>query len=258
MRAIVIFLSAGFFFSANARAQQKPNAKKQSETQERARALIQSAYQYQNKLSDSSITIDQALRNWSATARNSDVRKDDDALAIAFGCEAILMIQKNDSHSADSLFRRSIPLFRKKSSKESIIVAYAEFERSQKYNSAAIAAYDEIVHTMDSVPELWNIDYYRLSGYAPYAYAIDASFGVAQIAATDTAHRAKAIALLRDTYRRHPYDAIGVIDVVALHWLGELTAEDYRFKIDLICSRKPELRKAADLFEKKFAELGKL
>ncbi len=220
----------------------------------KGRSIVQAAVAYQSKLQDSTVTLDDVLHNWDVTARDPEVRKDQDALAIAYGCEALIEVQKGRSHSADSLFRKALPLFRFKSSKESILVAYAEFERGLKNNADAMRAYDEIVHTMDSVGTLWDIEYYRLSGYAPYAYAIDASFGMAQIAASDPKQKQKAIELLQNTFDRHPNDALGMMTIVALHRLGAMDDEAYKFQVDLLCSRKPELRDVNELFEKKFSE----
>jgi tetratricopeptide (TPR) repeat protein len=220
----------------------------------KGRAIVQAAVAYQSKLQDSTVTLEDVLQHWRVTARDPEVRKDQDALAIAYGCEALIEIQKGESHKADSLFRKALPLFRFKSSKESILVAYAEFERGVKNNADAMRAYDEIVHTMDSVGALWDIEYYRLSGYAPYAYAIDASFGMAQIAVTDQKQKKKAIELLQNTFDRHPNDALGMMTIVALHRLGAMDDEAYKFQVDLLCSRKPELRNVNDLFEKKFKE----
>lgn len=220
----------------------------------KGRALVEAAYAFQDKLADSTETLDDVIQNWSVTARNPDVREDPDALAIAFGCEGMLEIQAGNNHAADSLLRKSLPLFRRKSSKEPVLVAYAEFERGRKNYSAAMGAYDEIVHTMDSVGALWDIPFYRQSGYAPYAYAIDASFGMEQIAATDTTEKKEAIALLHYTLGRHPNDALGMMALVAMHRLGVMDNEEYKFRVDLLCSRKPELRSVNDLFEKKFTE----
>jgi hypothetical protein len=223
----------------------------------KGREIVRSAFAYQNKLQDSTATLDDVIQNWGTTARNSEVRKDQDALAIAYGSEGELEIQKGETHKADSLLRKALPLFKFRSSKAPVLVVYAEFERSIKSNAAAMGAYDEIVHTMDSVGALWDIQYYRLSGYAPYAYAIDACFGMEQIASKDPKEKKKAIELLQNTLDRHPEDALGLIAIVALHRLGALDDEAYKFKVDLLCSRKPDLRKTSDLFERKFTEASK-
>ena len=197
------------------------------------------------------------LRTWSAAASNPEVRKDRDALAIAYGSEGILEIQNGEKHKADSLLRKSLPLFQYRWSKAPVLVAYAEFERGIKSYAAAMGAYDEIVHTMDSIAALWNIQFYRLSGYAPYAYAIDACYGMVQIVKHDAKQKKKAVELIQNTLDRHPDDALGMMAIVALHRLGALDNEDYKFKVDLLCSRKPDLRKANDTFEQKFTEAAK-
>jgi hypothetical protein len=246
MRAITLFIFAVIIPCA---ASAQPQSK--------GRTIVQAAVTYQAKLQDSTATLDEVIHNWSVTANDPEVRKDQDALAIAYGCEAILMIQKRDDHKTDSLFRKSLPLFKFRSSKASVLVMYAEFERGMKKNADAMRAYDEIVNTMDSVPALWNISYYRRSGYAPYAYAIDACFGMEQIAIKDTSQKKKAVELLTTTLDRHPEDALGMMTVVALHRLKAMDKEKYKFQVDLLCSRKPELRDVNALFERKFTEAGK-
>lgn len=218
------------------------------------RIVVDSAFAYQNRLNDSTIALADAIERWRKTAENPSVIKDPDALAIAYGSEGMLEIQNNQPERADSLLRKSLPLFRKRSSKAPVIVMYAEFERSLKNYPASMAAYDEIVHTMDSMPQLWDIQFYRESGYAPYAYAIDAAFGEEQIAEAEPKEKANAVMLLNYTLKKHPNDALGMMALVALHRLGELSNDDYKFKVNNLCANKPELRAVNDTFEKKFAE----
>ncbi len=217
------------------------------------RKIVQQAYTFQNKLLDSTATIDQVIHRWSVTAANPAVRKDPDAQAIAYGCEGLLEIQKGESHKADSLLKKALPLFRLRESKAPILVSYAEFERGIHHNADAMRADEEIVKTMDSIPELDEIPFYHESGYAPYAYAIDASFAMANIAKADTSERKKAIELLTATLKRHPQDALGVMDVTALHELHALSDEEFKFKIEFMCAREPNLRPVADLFQQKFS-----
>jgi tetratricopeptide (TPR) repeat protein len=253
MKSILILFIAAVVLPCMARSQ----AKEPQQEESPGRKIVRSAFAYQNKLQDSTATLDDVIRTWSAAASNPEVRKDKDALALAYGSEGILEIQKGEKHKADSLLRKSLPLFQYRWSKAPILVAYAEFERGLKSDAAAMGAYDEIVHTMDSVAALWNIQFYRLSGYAPYAYAIDACFGMVQIADRDAKEKKKAISLIQNTLDRHPNDALGMMAIVALHRLGTMDDEAYKFQVDLLCSRKPELRKTNDLFERKFNEASK-
>ncbi|HEX5317107.1 MAG TPA: hypothetical protein VFX22_10700 [Candidatus Kapabacteria bacterium] len=247
--ATLIFLSV---FAA-CRPVEAQAGRKESE----GRRIVQEAYAFQNKLLDSTATMDEVIQKWSATAANPAVRKDPDAQAIAYGCEALLEIQKGENKKADSLLKRALPLFRIRESKAPVLVTYAEFERGLHHNAQAMRAYEEIVKTMDSIPGLDDIPFYHASGYAPYAYAVDASFGMAQIAMSDSSERKQAIELLTNTLKLHPDDALGLMDLAALHRLHKISDENYKFKVDLLCSRKPELRKVDDHFEKKFAETGK-
>jgi hypothetical protein len=250
MKSILFLFFAASIIPCAAHSQTKEPQQEES----KGRAIVRSAFAYQNKLQDSTATLDDVLRTWSAAASNPEVRKDKDALAIAYGSEGILEIQKGEKHKADSLLRKAMPLFQYRWSKAPILVAYAEFERGLKSDDAAMGAYDEIVHTMDSVAALWNIQFYRLSGYAPYAYAIDACYGMVQIANRNAKEKKKAISVIQYALDKHPNDALGMMAIVALHRLGALDDEAYKFKVDLLCSRKPELRKTNDLFERKFNE----
>ena len=67
-------------FSVTAHAQKDESASP-------GRKKVEAAYQYQAQLADSTITIDEVIANWRDVAADKDVRKDADALAIAFGSE---------------------------------------------------------------------------------------------------------------------------------------------------------------------------
>ena len=216
------------------------------------RRKVEAAYKFQEKLIDSTATIEEVIGKWSRIARDTDVRKDADALAISYGCEGLLELQQGKKFRADSLLIRAMPLFRLTRSKAYFLVAYAELERQIKHYDRAMRSYEEIVTTMDSMPELWDIQYYRASGYAPYAYAIDASLGIEQIGSMDAEYHKKAVELLSATMDRHPVDALGLMALVALHHLGAIQDVPYKFKLDLLCSRKPELRAVSETFDRKF------
>ncbi len=217
------------------------------------RKKVQVAYEYQAQLADSTITIDEVIANWREVAADRDVKKDVDALAIAFGSEGLLELQKGAKLRADSLLARGVPLFRLKHSKAYFLVAFAELDRELKHYPRSIRSYDEILNSMDSMPELWDIEYYRLSGYAPYAYAINAALGLGRIGKASAEHRKQVTDLLTVSLEHHPSDPVGLMDLVALHYYGAIKKEDYKFKLDLLCSRKPELRKIGERFE---SEIG--
>src|SRR5438876_1350901 len=108
------------------------------------RRKVDAAHKFQEKLADSSATIGQVIRRWSETAADSEVQKDRDALAIAYGSEGILEIQRGQDTRADSILKLAMLKFRKKSSKAYFLVAYAELERDLKHYHGAMTAYAEI------------------------------------------------------------------------------------------------------------------
>src|SRR5438309_516339 len=107
--ALLVPVSAGF-------AQHTP-----SEGQK----LVQAAFTYQQKLLDSTATIAEAIEKWRKTAAHPAVQKEQDLLAIAYGSEGLLEVQRGDKTRGDSLLRKAMPLFRYKHSKASYLVAFA-------------------------------------------------------------------------------------------------------------------------------------
>src|SRR5436190_1662859 len=133
------------------------------------REKVDAAYKFQEKLNDNTATKQEVIDNWSKIAQDSVVRKDPDAWGIAYGCEALLRYQIGQRKEADSVMHRGIGKFRLRKSKAYFLVAFANMDRELKHEHRAMTSYEEILATMDSLPELWDIEYYRLSGYAPFA-----------------------------------------------------------------------------------------
>jgi tetratricopeptide (TPR) repeat protein len=217
------------------------------------RKKVDDGYKFQAKIDDSTATKKEVIANWSKIAQDADVRKDPDAWGIAYGCEALLRYQIGDRKAADSVMHRGIGKFRLRKSKAYFLVAFANMDRELRQYERAMVSYEEIVRTMDSLPELWDIDYYRLSGYAPYAYAIDACLGIARIGMANADYHRQAIELLTDVMDKHSDDALGVMALVSLHQMGAIRDEAYKFKLDLAASRHPDLRAASEKFEKQYA-----
>lgn len=215
------------------------------------RKKVEAAYTYQSRLADSSVTIAQVIEKWRSIAKDPEVRSDKDALAVALGCEGLLEMQRKQPLLADSLLSTALPLFRLRKSKAYFLVAYAELERTLNRNIAAVRAYREIMETLDSVAELDRIDYYRLSGYAPYAYAIDAAYQLAKIAEHDPDQRPAAIAILKRSMKRSHANPLTLMCATALKRIDPDNAPDYEFQINLLCSRKPDDRALADTFAKR-------
>jgi hypothetical protein len=215
------------------------------------RMKVEAAYAYQAKLADSSITIEQAIGKWRLVAKDPEVRSDKDALAVALGCEGLLEIQRSELLSADSLLSTAMPLFRLRKSKAYFLIAYAGLERTLSRNIAATRAYREIIETLDSVPELDRIDFYRLSGYAPYAYGIDAAYQLGKIAESDSADRRQIIGILKAAMKRHSSNPLTLMCASALKRIDGDNEKQYDFQINLVCSRNPDYRALADKFAKR-------
>jgi hypothetical protein len=216
------------------------------------RKKVDDGYKFQAKIDDGSATKQEVIDNWSRIAADSVVHKDPDAWGIAYGCEALLRYQVGQRKQADSVMAKGIGKFRLRKSKAYFLVAFANMDRELKHYNRAMNSYEEIVTTMDSLPELWDIDYYRLSGYAPFAYAIDACLGIAHIGMANADYHRRAVELLTDVMDAHEGQALGVMALVSLHEMGTIKDEAYKFKLDLAASRHPELREAANKFEKEF------
>lgn len=216
------------------------------------RAKVEAGYKFQEKLNDSTATERQVIKNWSRIAQDTDVKRDPDALAIALSCEALERFKIGEKRMSDSIFARGIGKFRLKKSKAYFLVVYADLDRELNHYERAMDSYEEIITTMDSIPELWDIYFYRSSGYAPYAYAIDASLGISKIGMANADYHKRAVELLGDEMARHDGDALGIMALVCLHHLGAIKDESYKFKLDLAASRKPELRDVSETFEKQF------
>jgi hypothetical protein len=214
--------------------------------------LVEDAFAYQRKLMRGLVTLPDAVANWSKTAKDPEVRKDRDALAIAYGCEGLMLLEQGETLKADSALTLAMPLFKYRKTKAYFIVALAGLDKKLSFYEKALGLYDEILHEMDSLPELDDISFYHASGYAPYAYGIDAALGTALIGGSKEEFRDRAVFLLRETAARHTTDALGAMSYVALAHIDKSKQSEYKFNLDLLCSRKPELRKAADNFDQQF------
>ena len=123
-----------------------------------------------------SVTLQEVLTNWKDVTEDKDVKRDVDALAIAYAAEGMLLLQNGQKAIADSTLAYAIPIFRLKHSKAYFLVAFADLDRELHRYKRALTSYKEIMSTMDSMPELWDIDFYRESGYAPFAYGANPDF----------------------------------------------------------------------------------
>ncbi len=215
---------------------------------------VEKAFQFQRRLLHGLETIDTVIKNWARTAKLAEVKKDPDALGISYGCEGLMEIERDSASRADSLLKRAMPLFKYKDSKSYFLVALAQLETRRSFYDQSFRVYSEILNNFDSLDALKDITFYSESGYAPYAYGIDAALHIANLGRSLPELRNPAIELLEAAAIKHPIDALGLMSLTALKHLDSTHVQDYNFRIEQLCSRKPELRKASDKFELQFAE----
>jgi hypothetical protein len=216
---------------------------------------VEEAYAFQRRLLRGLETIDSVIKNWARTATLPDVLKDEDALGISLGCEGLMEIERDSSVRADSLLKSAMPHFKYKDSKSYFLVALAQLESKMSFYQNSMRYYAEILNGFDSLDALNDLTYYAESGYAPYAYGIDAALHIGAMGASIPQFHDIAVAELKAASQKHPVDALGLMTFTALKHLDTANAEAYAFKIEQLCSRKTKLRKASEKFEKQFAEL---
>jgi hypothetical protein len=215
---------------------------------------VEKAFQFQRRLLHGLETIDTVIKNWARTAKLADVKKDPDALGIIYGCEGLMEIERDSASRADSLLKLAMPYFKYKDSKSYFLVALAQLETKRSFYDESFRVYTEILNNFDSLDALKDITFYSESGYAPYAYGIDAALHIANLGLSLPELHNPAIALLELSANKHSIDALGLMALTGLKHLDTARVADYNFRIEQLCSRKPDLRKASDKFELQFAE----
>jgi hypothetical protein len=218
---------------------------------------VEKAFQFQRRLLHGLETIDTVIKNWARTATLANVKKDHDALAISFGCEGLMEIERDSFSRADSLLKKAMPLFKYKDSKSYFLVALAQLESKRSFYDQAFRVYAEILTNFDSLDALKDITFYSESGYAAYAYGIDAALHITNLGRSIPQFLTPAIQVLQRAASKHPVDALGLMALTGLKYLDSANVADYIFKIEQLCSRKADLRKVADKFELQFAEAKK-
>ncbi|MEO6939444.1 MAG: hypothetical protein ABI444_04795 [Candidatus Kapaibacterium sp.] len=257
--AALLFLSFCLSFPALGRAQSGTKHSKHllegNAPVTAGKKKVEDAFAFQRRLLRGLETIDSVIKRWSATAKMAPVKKDSDALGIAYGSEGLMEIERDSLNRADSLLRRAVPLFLYRNSEAYFVVALAQLESKRNFYDRSVELYAMVLDQFDSLDALNDIDYYANSGYAVYAYGIDAALHIAAIGGSIPQLNQRAVGLLLAAAERHPYDEIGLMAYTGLKHIHKEKAEDYAFKIELICSTRSAMRKTAVKFEKQFSEL---
>jgi hypothetical protein len=234
-----IIIAVVFFLLANSSAAQ-PLSK--------AKSRLREAMEFQSKLSKGSISLVDVRDEWMRAAKDPEVRKDKDALAIAYASRAIVERDLTNISVADSLFSLAMPLFELKASKAYFLVTHANLRRDAKDMSGALTIFTEIATEFDSLPQLNGITFYAKSGYAELAYAIDAARNIALIGYNNQQLKSKAINSLKAVLKAHPSDQLGLMAILGLEKLDDTNRSKHSAQKAKLLAKRSEFSVLAEDF----------
>jgi hypothetical protein len=213
---------------------------------------IQAAMAFQTKLKKGSTSLSEVRQEWQKAVKDPDVKKDLDALAIGLSSLAIVERDLGNPAVADSLFEVAMLMFQLKASKAYFLVTHASVKTELKKISQAMDAYTEIATDFDSLPQLRQIDFYANSGYADYAYAIDATRNITKLGINNPSLKAKAIRVLDGVIKKHPANELGLMAITGLLKLDTENQKKREFQREFLHSKRSGLRELGDKFAKQF------
>jgi hypothetical protein len=227
-----------FLLATSAEAQQPSKGKMR----------LREAMEVQAKLSKGSISLVDVRDEWANAAKDPEVRKDKDALAIAYASRAIVERDLSNIQAADSLFSLAMPLFQLKASKAYFLVTHANLRRDAKDMPGALSIFTEIATDFDSLPQLNGIAFYAKSGYAELAYAIDAARNIALIGYNNQSLKAKAIKALSEVLKDHPADQLGLMAILGLEKIDDVNRAKHTARKEKLVAKREDLQTLATDF----------
>lgn len=213
---------------------------------------VQEAMTYQGKIKSGKISLVDVRDEWHRATRDPEVKKDRDALAIAYASMALVVRDLGELESADSLLKIAMADFQLKSSKAFFLLSHANLKRDLKKNSESLDLFTELVTDFDSLPQLKKITFYAKSGYAELAYGIDAARNIALIGSNNQKLKPRAIKALEVVAKEHPSDELGLMALVGLKKLDSANAERHDARMEALFGKKGSLRELAIEFSKQF------
>jgi hypothetical protein len=211
---------------------------------------VREAMTYQGKIKSGKISLVDVRDEWHRATKDPDVKKDKDALAIAYASMALAVRDLGELESADSLLHIAMPNFQLKASKAFFLLSQANLKHDLKKSGESLELFTEIATDFDSLPQLKGITFYANSGYAELAYGIDAARNIALIGLTDQRYKSQAIKTLSQVSKKHRADEMGLMALVGLKKLDKSNAEKYDTQMEALFSKKAELRELAAEFSK--------
>lgn len=233
-------------------SQAQSNQSSSSQPLTKGKQRVQEAMAFQAQLKKGTTSLNEVREEWKRAVNDPSVKKDKDALAIALSSQAIAERDMGSLEVADSLFEVAMPLFQLKASKAYFLVTHASVKKDLKHFVEAMTSYTEIVNDFDSLPQLRQIAFYANSGYADYAYGIDAARNITLLGLNNPSLKAKAIRVLDGVVKKHPLNELGLMAITGLTKLDTENVKHRDFQKEYLFSKKRDMRELADKFAKQF------
>lgn len=221
-----------------------------AQTLSKGKERLQDAMMIQGQLGKGKVSLSEVRDEWRKATKDPIVKKDRDALAIAYASLAIVERNLDNLQTADSLFELSMPLFELQASKAYFLLAHANLQRDMNLGKQALASFTEIATDFDNLPQLKQIKFYAASGYAERAYAIDAVRNICLIGMRNTTLTASALATLQSVVKEHPSDELGLVALVASVKLDSKNAAKHEKKIESLIAKRATFADLRDSFSK--------
>jgi hypothetical protein len=213
---------------------------------------LKEVMEFQGKLKEGNTSLMDVRDQWIQAAKDPVVRKERDALAIAYASRATVERDLEHIETADSLFTLAMPIFETKSSKAFFLLSHANLKKFSGKHSGALKLFSELASEFDSLPQLKDIKFYAKSGYAELAYAIDATRQITLLAMSNVKLRNDAVKTLNAVLKKHPNDQLGLMALTGLEKLDAKNAKSYDARKQKLIGKKDGFDQLAIEFARQF------
>ncbi|HET6513481.1 MAG TPA: hypothetical protein VFH43_14915 [Candidatus Kapabacteria bacterium] len=238
---IAVFILV-LFFASTASAQELSPGK----------LRLKEVMEFQAQLKAGNTSLMDVRERWMLAAKDPAVKKERDALAIAYASRATVERDLGNVETADSLFTLAMPIFELKSSKAFFLLSHANLKKLNGKPSAAIELFGELATEFDSLPQLKDIKFYAKSGYAELAYAIDASRQITLLAMRNAKLQPAAIKTLNEVAKKHPNDQLGLMALIGLGRLDPKNAKSIEARKNKLIEKNRGFDALATEFARQF------
>lgn len=213
---------------------------------------LKEVMEFQGQLKEGNTSLMDVRDQWIRAANDPVVRKERDALAIAYASRATLERDLGNIDVADSLLTLAMPIFETKSSKAFFLLTQANLKKLSRKQPGALKLFAELATEFDSLPQLKDIKYYAKSGYAELAYAIDACRQITLLAMSNVKLQPDAIKTLNLVAKKHPNDQLGLMALIGLSQLDKKNAKSHDKRKQKLIEEKEGFDQLATEFARQF------